>query len=109
MLERSRLAARELRAGTAGRKPSRSSSRVVSLSNHLPEGGAMSEGKSAMHTEDIELDETTAESVVGGYAIRNITLEQALKQGCVEIECMHNGSLMRDKKGHEFLIPYKKH
>ena len=69
----------------------------------------MSEGKSAMHTEDIELDETTAESVVGGYAIRNITLEQALKQGCVEIECMRNGSLMRDKKGHEFLIPYNKH
>ena len=69
----------------------------------------MSDSKSAMHTEDIELDETTAESVVGGYAVRhNITLEQALKQGCVEIECMRNGSLMRDKKGHEFLIPYKK-
>jgi hypothetical protein len=72
-----------------------------------PEGGAMSDGESVMHTEDIELDETTAESVVGGYAVRHITLDQALKQGCVEISCMRNGSLMRDKKGHEFLIPYK--
>ena len=68
----------------------------------------MSEGKSALHTEDIELDETTAEAVVGGVAVRHMTLEQALKQGCVEIECMRNGSLMKDKKGNEFLIPYKK-
>ena len=68
----------------------------------------MSDRESVMHSEDIELDETTAESVVGGYAVRHITLEQALKQGCVEIECMRNGSLMRDKTGHEFLIPYKK-
>ena len=68
----------------------------------------MSEGQSAMHSEDIELDEAAAEAVVGGVAVRHITLEQALKQGCVEVECMRNGSLMRDKKGHEFLIPYKK-
>ncbi|MGH2850041.1 MAG: hypothetical protein ACRDLP_05435 [Solirubrobacteraceae bacterium] len=67
----------------------------------------MSEGKSVMHTEDIELDETTAESVVGGVAVRHITLQQALKQGCVELSCVRDGTLMRDKKGHEFLIPYK--
>ena len=69
----------------------------------------MSEGQSAMHTEDIELDETAAEAVVGGVAVRHITLEQALKQGCVEIECMRHGSLMKDMKtGKQFLFPYKK-
>ena len=34
----------------------------------------MSEGQSTMHTEDIELDEGGAEAVVGGVAVKHITM-----------------------------------
>ena len=69
----------------------------------------MSEGQSTMHTEDIELDEAGAEAVVGGVAVKHITLEQAFKQGFKEIECMTNGTLMKNMKtGKEILVPYKK-
>jgi len=41
----------------------------------------MNERRSTLHTEDIELDETGAEAVIGRVATRHITAEQAFKGG----------------------------
>ena len=49
----------------------------------------MSEPES-MHTEDIELDETAAEAVIGGVAVKHITMARALKEG-YEAGRMHEG------------------
>jgi len=65
----------------------------------------MSESPS-MHTEDIELDETDAEAVVGGIAVKHISLERALKEGYEEVGCMKQGTLLRNKKtGKEIIVP----
>jgi hypothetical protein len=67
----------------------------------------MSDVSSAMHSEDIELDEGGAEAVIGGAA-KPMTLEQALKAGYTEIACKPHGTLMKNMKtGKEMTIPYK--
>lgn len=69
----------------------------------------MSEHQPAMHTEDIELDEAAAEAVVGGYAVKHITPEQAFKQGYEAIAVMRNGTLMKNyKTGKEIIVPDEK-
>jgi hypothetical protein len=68
----------------------------------------MSEGQSTMHTEDIELDESGAEAVVGGIAVKHITMEQAFKQGYESVACMKQGTLMKNlKTGKEIIVPDK--
>jgi hypothetical protein len=62
----------------------------------------------AMHSEDLELDDAGAEAVLGG-AMRQMTMEQALKAGYHEIACGQHGTLMRNRKGEECLVPYKQH
>ncbi len=65
----------------------------------------MSEPES-IHTEDIELDETGAEAVIGGVAVKHITMERALKEGYESISCARKGTLMRNKKtGKEIIVP----
>jgi hypothetical protein len=66
----------------------------------------MSDVSSAMHSEDIELDEDGAEAVVGGAA-KNMTMAQAVKAGYSEVACEPHGTLMRNHKGHEVVVPYK--
>ncbi len=67
----------------------------------------MSDVSSAMHSEDIELDEGGAEAVVGGAA-KHMTLEQALKAGYTEIACKPHGTLLKNMKtGKEITVPYK--
>ena len=66
----------------------------------------MSEHRSTMHTEDIELDEAGAEAVVGGVAVKHITPEQAFKQGYEAIAVMRHGTLMKNyKTGKEIIVP----
>jgi len=66
----------------------------------------MSERQSPMHNEDIELDEPGAEGVVGGVAVKQITPEQAFKQGYEAIAVMRNGTLMKNyKTGKEIIVP----
>jgi hypothetical protein len=67
----------------------------------------MSDAKPAMHSEDIELDEDGAESVIGGAARSNMTLEQALKAGYHEVFCGKDGTLLRNGHGKEIVVPYK--
>ena len=68
----------------------------------------MSEGQSTMHTEDIELDEGGAEAVVGGVAVKHITMAQAVKQGYESVVCMKQGTLMKNlKTGKEIIVPDK--
>jgi hypothetical protein len=72
-----------------------------------PKGGVMSEAGSAMHSEDIDLDEGGAEAVLGGAA-KPMTLEQALKAGYTEVACKPHGTLVKNMKtGKEMTIPYK--
>jgi hypothetical protein len=66
----------------------------------------MSDVSSAMHSEDIELDEGGAAAVIGGAA-KNMTMAQAVKAGYSEVSCEPHGTLMRNSKGHEVLVPYK--
>ncbi len=66
----------------------------------------MSEVKSAMHSEDIELDDDGAEAVIGGAA-KHMTMAQAVKAGYSEVACEPHGTLMRNKKGQEIVVPYK--
>jgi hypothetical protein len=69
----------------------------------------MSERHSTMHTEDIELDEPGAEAVVGGFAVKHMTPEQAFKQGYEAIAVMRNGTLMKNMKtGREIIVPDQK-
>jgi hypothetical protein len=66
----------------------------------------MNKGQSTMHTEDIELDETGAEAVIGGFATKHITVEQAFKQGYETIAVMPHGFLMKNMKtGKEIIVP----
>lgn len=65
----------------------------------------MSEPES-IHSEDIDLDESGAEAVIGGIAVKHITVERALKEGYEEVACTRKGTLMRSvKTGKEILIP----
>ena len=60
----------------------------------------------SMHTEDIELDETAAEAVIGGVAVKHITVAQAMKEGYEQVACIRNGTLMRNEKtGKEIIVP----
>ena len=69
----------------------------------------MNEGQSTMHTEDIELDETGAEAVTGGVAVKHITAEQAFKEGYETIAVMPHAMLMKNlKTGKEIVVPDKK-
>ena len=69
----------------------------------------MNKDWSTMHTEDIELDETGADAVVGGVATEHITLEQAFKQGYETIAVMPDATLMKNMKtGKEIVVPDKK-
>jgi len=66
----------------------------------------VSQGQSTMHTEDIELDETGAETVTGGVAIKHITAEQAFKEGYEAIAVMPHATLMKNMKtGKEIVVP----
>jgi hypothetical protein len=66
----------------------------------------VTEGRSTMHNEDIELDETGAEAVTGGVAIKYITPEQAFKQGYEAIAVMPHATLMKNMKtGKEIVVP----
>ena len=65
----------------------------------------MSEAKSAMHSEDIELDEGDAEAVVGGAAKR-MTMGQAVRAGYREVACGQHGTVMQNAKGNEIVLPY---
>ncbi len=66
----------------------------------------MSEGQSTMHTEDIELDESGAEAVVGGVAVKHITMHQALAEGYKALACVKQGTLMKNTKtGKEIIVP----
>ena len=60
----------------------------------------MSQDQSTMHTEDIDLDETGAESVIGGAsAHKHMTVAQAEKAGYTEIGCEKGGgTLMKNMK-----------
>ena len=65
----------------------------------------MSEPES-MHAEDIELDETAAEAVIGGVAVKHITMARALKEGYKQIACTRTGTLMKNEKtGKEIIVP----
>ena len=69
----------------------------------------MDKGRSTMHTEDIELDETGAEAVIGGVATKHITLEQAFKEGYETIAVMPHATLMKNlKTGKEIVVPDRK-
>ncbi|MGH2850040.1 MAG: hypothetical protein ACRDLP_05430 [Solirubrobacteraceae bacterium] len=69
----------------------------------------MSERESPIHTEDIELDEPAADAVVGGFAVKHLTPEQAFKQGYEAIAVMRNGTLMKNyKTGKEIIVPDQK-
>ncbi|HEX4034407.1 MAG TPA: hypothetical protein VHX66_08195 [Solirubrobacteraceae bacterium] len=69
----------------------------------------MSEVQSDLHSEDIELDEAGADAVLGGIAVKNISEEQAVKEGYHAVACAENGTVMRNKKGAEIIVPYKNH
>jgi hypothetical protein len=65
----------------------------------------MSEAES-IHTEDIELDQSSADAVIGGIAVKHISVERALKEGYESMACTRQGTLMRNRKtGKEILIP----
>lgn len=65
----------------------------------------MSEPES-IHKEDIDLDEADAEAVVGGVAVKHMTMERALKEGYESIACAPKGTLMRNSRtGKEIIIP----
>jgi hypothetical protein len=67
----------------------------------------MSQEQSTMHTEDIELDETGAEAVIGGANAHksSMTMAQAVKAGYKPIACVVGGdTLMKNKAGREILI-----
>ncbi len=66
----------------------------------------MSDVSSTMHNEDIELDDDGADAVVGGAA-KHMTMAQAVKAGYTEVACEPHGTLMRNKKGQEVVVPYK--
>jgi hypothetical protein len=69
----------------------------------------MNSGEPTMHTEDLELDETGAEAVIGGFATKHITAEQAFKQGFVAIAVMPHATLMKNMKtGQEIVVPDKR-
>ena len=59
----------------------------------------------AMHSEDIELDEGGAEAVIGGAA-KHMTMEQAVKAGYHEVACGQHGTVMKNAKGNEIVVPY---
>ncbi len=66
----------------------------------------MSERRSMMHTEDIELDEPGAEAVLGGAAVSHLTAEQAFEHGYEAIAVMLNGILMKNiETGKEIIVP----
>jgi hypothetical protein len=66
----------------------------------------MGEDQPTMHTEDVELDPTDAEAVVGGIAVKHITMERAIKEGYEQIASMRNGALMKNMKtGKEIIVP----
>ena len=65
----------------------------------------MSDVSSAMHSEDIELDEGGADAVIGGAA-KHMTMEQAVKAGYREVACGQHGTVMQNAKGTEIVIPY---
>jgi hypothetical protein len=63
-------------------------------------------GPESMHTEDIELDENAAEAVIGGVAVKHITMARALKEGYEAVACTKRGTLMRNEKtGKEIIVP----
>jgi len=62
----------------------------------------------AMHSEDIELDVDGAEAVIGG-AGKPMTMEQAVKDGYAEVACGEHGTVMRNAKGKEIVVPYPTH
>jgi hypothetical protein len=65
----------------------------------------MGEDQPTMHTEDVELDEADAEAVVGGIAVKHMTMEQAFKEGYEQIASMRNGALMKNMKtGREIIV-----
>jgi hypothetical protein len=76
----------------------------------------MSEAESTMHTEDIDLDESGAESVIGGAGIyksdgasihrSHLTMSQAVKADYQPIACERDGiTLMRNvRTGKEILV-----
>jgi hypothetical protein len=69
----------------------------------------MNKGRSTIHTEDVELDETGAEAVIGGSATKHITAEQAFKQGYEAIAVMPHATLMKNMKtGREIVVPDEK-
>jgi hypothetical protein len=75
----------------------------------------MSEDKSTMHPEDIDLDESGAASVIGGASVykndgagihkSHMTMSQAVKAGYQPIACERDGTVMKNMKtGKEILI-----
>ena len=70
----------------------------------------MSDDQSAVQTEDIDLDEAGAESVVGGASRHHhkptMTVAQAEKAGYTAVECERDGMLMRNAAGKEFVARY---
>lgn len=59
----------------------------------------MSQEQSTTQTEDIELDEAGAESVVGGAGKKHLmTIEQAEKLGYRPLTCEAEGMLMENPK-----------
>jgi hypothetical protein len=76
----------------------------------------MSEDDGTMHTEDIDLDESGAASVIGGASTyksdgasihrSHMTMSQAVKAGYQPIACARDGStLMRNvRTGKEILV-----
>ena len=76
----------------------------------------MSERRSRMHSEDLELEESGAESVIGGAGTykshgggidtSHMTMSQAIRAGYQPITCERNGvTLMRNMRtGREILV-----
>jgi hypothetical protein len=75
----------------------------------------MSQDESTTHAEDLELDGSESESVVGGRSVSRFESEQAAaeeifrlsNQGYVETACMANGTLMENPKtGHRVAVKF---
>jgi hypothetical protein len=62
----------------------------------------MSKEPSTVHTEDIELDDSGAESIVGGAGSRpqlsHMSITEAEAAGYVPLTCEREGMLMKNKK-----------
>jgi hypothetical protein len=76
----------------------------------------MSEDKSIDTTEDLELDGSEAESVVGGATVMRFATERAAaaeisrleREGYRESACMYHGTLL-EKNGHQIAVKFSHH